>query len=107
MLKEFGTGWSNLFENAIKYAITSLPDVTLTNIERYKAMLRVTFTTSNKDLQYILDCLSYKIERESARTCETCGSYGFRRFSEWLSEPLCLCTPCYVKHVDDSISKQK
>lgn len=107
MLKEFGTGWSNLFEKHLEYAKTFLPDIKLVKIERYKAMLRITFETPNEHLQYILDCFSYKIERESARTCETCGNYGFRRFSEWLSEPLCLCTPCYVKHVDDSISKQK
>ena len=106
MLNEFGTGWSNLFEKPIEYAITSLPDVTLSKIERYKAMLRVTFTAENEQLQYILNCLSYKIERESARTCEVCGEYGFRRFSEWMVEPLCLCTPCYVKHVDNIISKQ-
>lgn len=107
MLNDFGSGWSTLFEKHINYVVTSLPEVKLSSIERYKAMLRVKFETSNEHLQYVLDCFSYKIERESARTCETCGGYGFRRFSEWLIEPLCLCTQCYTKHVDAIISKQK
>lgn len=106
MLNNFGIGWRNLFEEHVEYVKNSITGVTVVSVERYKAMLRVKFQTEDKNLQYILDCLSYKIERDSAKTCEHCGEYGFRRFSEWLQEPLCLCTPCYVKHVDSIISQQ-
>lgn len=106
MLNEFGLGWRNLFEKHVEYVITSLPEVTLLSVERYKAMLRIKFDSPNEHVKYLLDCFSYKLERESARTCEICGNFGLRRIDEWLSEPLCLCTPCYVKRVDDILSEQ-
>ena len=108
MLNNFGIGigWRNLFEKHVEYSITYLPDTTISSIERYEGMLRIKFHTPNEHLQYILNSFAYKIERVSAKTCEHCGAYGFRHKNEWFSEQLCLCTPCYVLHVDDIISKQ-
>jgi hypothetical protein len=106
MLNNFGLGWRNLFESHVEYVKTSMSEVNILSIERYNAMLRIKFETTDEHLQFILDCFAYKVERDSAKTCEFCGEYGFRRFSEWLKEPLCLCTPCYVKHVDSILSQQ-
>lgn len=106
MLNSFGSGWRNLFEKHVEYSITSLPETSVASIERYQGMLRIKFITVNPHLQYILDCFSYKIERESAKTCEKCGEYGLRRFSEWLEEPLCLCLPCYTLTVDEIITNK-
>jgi formylmethanofuran dehydrogenase subunit E len=106
MLNNFGLGWRNLFESHVEYVKTSMSQVNILSIERYNAMLRIKFETGDVHLQFILDCFAYKIERDSAKTCEHCGEYGFRRFGEWLQEPLCLCTPCYVKHVDSILSQQ-
>jgi hypothetical protein len=106
MLNNFGLGWRNKFEKRFEYVLTSLNNVSLTRVKRYKGMLRSKFKTDDNELQYVLDCVSYKIERESVTVCETCGDYGRRRITKWLSEPMCLCIPCYVKLVDDLISQQ-
>lgn len=107
MLNEYGLGWRNLFEKHLEYVITSLPDISISRIERYRGMLRITFNTSNAHLQYLLDSFSYKIERESAKTCEMCGAYGLRRFDDWIKEPMCLCLPCYTLTVDDILNNKK
>lgn len=107
MLNNFGSGWRDLFEKHLEYVSTFLPDTTLSSVERYKGMLRIKFTAPNEHIQYLLDSFTYKIERDSARTCELCGNYGFRRDSEWFSGQLCLCTPCLIKHVDSIVSQQK
>lgn len=106
MLNNFGIGWRNLFEKRIEFITEFLPEISVSSLERYNGMLRVKFTSTNEHIQYILDCVSYKIERDSVRTCELCGRYGFRRNDEILSESLCLCTTCHVKYVDDILTKQ-
>lgn len=106
MLNNFGVGWIRTFEKHLDYVTKFLPDISVISVERHKAMLRIKFSAPTEDLQYVLDCVSYKIERESARTCEMCGGLGVRRFSEWLQEPLCLCTTCYALHVDAILSNQ-
>ncbi len=105
MLHNFGIGWRDLFEKHIDYAITSLPETSVSKIERYRGMLRIEFKASNAHLQYILDSFSYKIERESARTCEKCGAYGLRRFDDLLQETMCMCLPCYTLTVDEILNK--
>lgn len=105
MLNNFGTGWKTLFEKHIEYAVSVLPDVYVESVQRYKGMLRITFKSSNEHLQYILNCFSYKMERESAKTCEKCGKYGHRIFDERLDEPMCMCLDCYVLTVDSIISQ--
>lgn len=107
MLNNFGIGWRNLFEKHLEYAITLLPDISISSVERYEAMLRIKFYTSNEHLQYIVDSLAYRIERVSAKTCEKCGVYGLRRIDEWLEEPMCLCLSCYTLMVDEILNNKE
>lgn len=107
MIDNFGIGWRNVFEKHLDYAITSLPETSISRIERYRGMLRIAFETPNAHLQYILDSFSYKIERESAKTCEQCGEYGLRRFDELLEEPMCMCLRCYTLTVDKILNNTK
>jgi hypothetical protein len=89
-----GTGWNTLIDKAI--AITEkLEFANIESINTEHGMLKIKFTEPlDKTEQYILDCLSYKLERESARLCETCGEYGLRRQN--LPVTKCLCTKCYT-----------
>ena len=48
----------------------------------------------DKAEQYILNSIAYKIERESAKTCEQCGHVGVRR--KLILNTPCLCTVCYT-----------
>jgi hypothetical protein len=99
ILKEFKPGWQIAFEERIQFLFTLWPDIKLTNINRSHGMLRIKLETLDKQVQYILDSVSYKIERESAHTCEECGTRGVRR-EEFLSEKMCLCWKCYALEVD-------
>lgn len=107
MLNNFKTGWQSLFEKRLVYIKTLLGDSVVITPERYTGMLRIKFETSDENMQYMLNCVSYKIERESAKICEHCGKYGVRRFDEVLDEPICLCLDCYVLTVDSILSQQK
>jgi len=106
ILNKFGTGWKELFEKRLEYVNNVIAPDSIKNIERYRAMLRIKFESLDNDLQYVLDCVSYKIERESAITCERCGSYGSRRLSDLLPEPICLCLTCYTLEVDTILSEK-
>lgn len=99
ILKEFKPGWQITFEERIQFLFTLWPDIKLTNINRSHGMLRIKLETLDKQVQYILDSVSYKIERESAHTCEECGNRGVRR-EEFLPEKMCLCWKCYALEVD-------
>ena len=107
ILKEFNTGWQDKFEDKVQALFNKLPDITLKRIERYRGMLRINIQALDKDTQYIVDCTTYVIERESAKTCEHCGNHGVRRSHEdWLPEMTCLCLPCYTIAIDNTISQQ-
>jgi hypothetical protein len=107
ILEKFGKGWRDKFEDKLQTLFSKLPDITLNNIERYKGMLRINIQSLDKGTQYIVDCVTYVIERESVRTCELCGAYGFRRqHDEWMLETKCLCLPCYTIEIDNTLSQQ-
>jgi hypothetical protein len=57
----------------------------------------------DKSIQYIVDCVTYKIERESALTCESCGKHGKPKI-DMLPEKMCLCWKCYALEVDAIMS---
>lgn len=107
MLKDFGTGWQNAFKKRIEGILKTLPEVRLNTILRYKAMLRLDFSAPNDDIKYIVDCVAYCIERESAVTCERCGNRGLRRTGdERLPESKCLCITCYALELDEALANQ-
>jgi hypothetical protein len=99
ILKEFGSGWQERFESRLQDLLTLFPDIELINVERFHGMLRVQFDVPDQRIDYIIKAVSYKIERESAQTCEQCGGSG-RRKEEYLSEKLCLCWKCYAIEID-------
>lgn len=105
MLNNFKVGWKNIFEKRLTYIKTLFGDNIVIKPTRYKGMLRIHFETDDENIQYILNCISYKMERESAKICENCGKQGIRR-KELLDEPMCLCLTCYALTVDSILSQQ-
>jgi hypothetical protein len=99
MLKSFGTGWQNKFEKRLNAMLELLPDVSITSIERFRGMLRITAKALDNEVQHIVDSVTYKIERESVNTCEECGIHGIRRDAH-IPEMMCLCWKCYALKID-------
>lgn len=99
ILNDFKIGWQNKFEQRLNALERLFPDITLQSVERYKGMLRVKFTSLDNDIQDVLDSVTYKIERESAQTCEGCGKQG-RRTEEHLPEKMCLCWKCHALEIE-------
>lgn len=100
-----GKGWISLIDKA--YAISSkLEFAKIESISREYGMLKIKFAqVLDKHEQYLLDSLSYKIERDSVHTCEECGAYARRRKN--LETTLALCTVCYTlryNHMMESAS---
>lgn len=87
-------GWHKLVDTA--YAVSDLlPFSKIIDITTDHSLLQIHFAEAlDKDAQYILDCVTYKIERESAKLCELCGEFGIRRTN--LPVKQCLCTKCYT-----------
>jgi hypothetical protein len=99
ILRNFKTGWVEAFEQKIQTLLTLFPESKVLSIKRHLGMLRIEIEAIDKDRQYVINCVTYKIERESARICEICGKYGTRRDS-YLPETMCLCWRCYALEVD-------
>ena len=101
MLTEYGTGWRNAFEKKLISLTTLLPDIIVASVERDNGMLRVDFSCQNDELQFIADCVAYKIQRLSAIQCENCATRGLRRVGDDRLPVLkCLCTTCYALELD-------
>lgn len=99
ILKNFKTGWQDKFEERIQHLLTTFPAISVKEVKRFHGMLRIKFETLDKNLEYLIDSVSYKIERESSSTCEVCGKWA-RRQEEYLPEKMCLCWKCYALEVD-------
>lgn len=105
MLKQFGTGWQEKFNKRLESINKLFPEATLNTASRYHGMLRLDFSAPSDDIQYLLDCVAYRIERESAKTCELCGNNALRRTGDpRLPEPKCLCMPCYALVLDEYLT---
>lgn len=110
LLQEFKTGWQNAFEHKLQTLFKLFPEITFKYAKRNSGMLQVKIESLDNDVQYVIDCVTFKIERESAKICEHCGKHGYRRFKgecELLNETICLCLKCYAIEVDNILSKQK
>lgn len=96
-----GTGWREKFNERLEIAFKLFPSTSVDSIQRYQGMLRIKLIAIDKDIQFVLDSITYKIERESAKICESCGSSG-RRITDktFLSETKCLCWKCYAIEID-------
>ena len=94
LLKKVNKGWYSLIELAHTIS-TIIPFANILDISNNHSMLQIIFEKRlDKHEQYVLDCIAYKIERDSARLCEDCGLYGVRRLN--LPEKQTLCTSCYA-----------
>lgn len=101
MLETFGTGWYQNFENRLESLKKVFSQVRIERIERFSGMLRIHVSAPDPEIDYIAKCVTYKIERESARMCELCGKVGLRRLhDERLPVGMCLCNICYALELD-------
>jgi len=106
-LETFGNGWRKEFEHRLESLKRVFPEVRIERIERYAAMLRIKLIAPDPDIQYICDCVTYRIERESVRKCEDCGKNGIRRTGDLrLPTPKCLCFECYALTIDKIVTPQ-
>jgi hypothetical protein len=87
-------GWYSLFdtlENSLKYLTQA---VSVKEITTRYGMLSVIFDdTDNFHLTYLLNGLSFKLERDSVRVCMICGDKAMRRKN--LNNEV-YCFPCWV-----------
>lgn len=102
-LQQFGKGWQGKFGPKLEILFKKFPDIKFIESLRYSGVLRVKLSALDNDTQYVIDCVTYKIERESALTCESCGKHGKPK-TEMLSEKKCLCWKCYALEVDAIMS---
>lgn len=104
LLKEFKTGWQKIFEPKLDSVFKVFPSIQFISAHRVYGVLRIKLESPlDKDIQYILDCITYKIERESALICESCGNHGKPK-TDMLPEKMCLCWKCYALEVDAIMS---
>jgi hypothetical protein len=96
ILEKFGVGWITAFEERIQNILKLFPKASITNTYRRLGMLNVTFETLDNTEQYVLNCVSHKLERESVRVCERCGKFASIRKDPELLERLTLCWTCYA-----------
>lgn len=99
LLNNFKTGWKEAFTPKLEILFKMFPDITFVNAKRQHGLLKISISALDKDTQYVVDCVIYKIERESAKTCEECGRIGQGRI-DLLPEKMCLCWKCYALEVD-------
>lgn len=107
MLNNFGTGWKNLFQDKLESLKKVFPEIEIKTVKRHNAMLRIEVNSNDKDIQYIVNCVAFFIERESAKRCENCAKIGRRRMDDpRLPEPKCLCGSCYALELDRILTNQ-
>lgn len=92
-----------MFTPKLEILFNKFPDISITDVKRHFGVLRISTTALDKDTQYVVDCVTYKIERESAVICENCGVRGTQK-REYLPEKKCLCWKCYALEVDAIMS---
>lgn len=93
---DIGTGWYGLLDTVSNVTQASHGDFQVTAIIRHNGMLQVTFTPLKESpgVVFIMNAVTYRIERLSARICEGCGQHGNRRTE--LPTTQTLCVRCYA-----------
>ena len=89
------SAWREKFAGRIKTLHRLFPNIKTEYVKRENGLFKTQFRVASEEDQEIVDAVSYKMERESARTCEECGKYG-RRWEEHLPEKMCLCWQCHA-----------
>lgn len=106
ILKRFRTGWQERFENKLQTLFDLFPAIELESVDRVHGLLRVKIKALDTKVQYVVDCVTYKIERESATACESCGLYGVRR-DDLFEEKMCLCWKCHALELSQLASSNE
>jgi len=99
ILEDFKEGWQKAFEERLNSLFKIFPGLSVKSTQRYHGMLRVELVALDSEAQYIVDCVTYRIERKSGTICEYCGGNGLRRV-KFLPEKMCVCWKCYALTVD-------
>jgi hypothetical protein len=97
-------GWSSLLD-IVNNILDIFPEsVSIKSIDKKHGMLSIQFNLlSDPHLTYLLNSLSYKIERDSARICKVCGSRGMRR--KLLNNDV-YCFSCWLDVSNNNISQE-
>lgn len=100
-LDNFRKGWKQVFTPYFNFLYKLFPEIKVKSAVRYMGMMRIQLTHSDHYVQYLLDSVTYKLERHSVRICEECGSAaGIRiKYDDRLPEILCLCWKCYAMEI--------
>lgn len=101
ILDPFKSGWKLRYEPYFQFIYDRFPNAICESSIRHMGMLRAKFVSSDESEQFALDAITYKIERDSVRICEECGSSkGVRiKHDDRLPEILCLCWQCYAMEI--------
>lgn len=101
---EIAPGWSSLLDIVTNLLDIFADGISIDVIEKRHGMLNIKFKPANSDhLTYLLNSLSYKIERDSARICNVCGSRGIRR--KHLNNDV-YCFPCWLDVSNNNITQE-
>jgi hypothetical protein len=97
ILNNIGSGWHRYIELIYNMSSDLSFATSVVSIERKNGMLHVKFLRDHLTLstqEFILSSIEYRLERITAKICEECGLYGYRRTN--LPETKTLCTKCYA-----------
>jgi hypothetical protein len=97
VLENIGSGWHMLIETAYTIQNYLAFSTEVEAVERKNGMLTIKFSRrglTDKEHEFILDAVEYRLERLSVKVCEGCGQHGIRRTE--LPTIKSLCTRCYA-----------
>lgn len=102
---DIGEGWSSILKqlDEVHHELVGLDSYHgIQSIERHNGMMKVQFVLEIQDthpMHFILNSIAYRLERLTAKICEKCGRYGFRRTA--LTTVQTLCFDCYAIEYSD------
>jgi len=99
MIDQFDKGWDSI-EVLLSQLLEECPYAEIESKERRLGMFHVKFKPMTSPAkQFILDCITYMLERKSVWICERCGNKGFIR--KQMTPRKILCLPCYAFTLSD------
>lgn len=107
MNKPFDKGWDHLVER-VNSVLEVLPFAKVESLGYRHGMLSVNFTPlDNPTEQFILNSISYCLERESVKVCELCGATNSIAIRKSLTPRKILCLRCYAFTLSDLSEKEE
>lgn len=106
MIEKFEKGWDQL-EELLEGVLKECPFAVVVSKQRRFGMFHVKFApVESTAQQFLLDSISYMLERKSVWICEKCSGKGASR--KRLNPRQILCLPCYaltVSYLDENPPK--